>query len=147
MHFKLDHNLLIHQNSSLKNLIADTNGLLAACPKPHIDASCIVAANSESKSISQLSCSISFTAFSVPTLHGEHWPQLSSSKKLGSSIPTQLLTSPIWSKLCWRVDLGDMFTTSCFRPGFLFVPAISNYSKWLLIAFRVWRGQLGLEFH
>ena len=48
-YFKPDYNLFKHQNSSLKNLIADTNGLLAACPKPHIDASCIVAANSESK--------------------------------------------------------------------------------------------------
>ena len=93
MHFKLDHNLLIHQNSSLKNLIADTNGLLAACPKPHIDASCIVAANSESKSISQLSCSISFTAFSVPTLHGEHWPQLSSSKKRNRLSAASLIES------------------------------------------------------
>ena len=60
------------QNSSLKKLIVDTSGLLAACPKPHMDASCIVTANSESKSISQLSCSMSLTAFSVPTRHGEH---------------------------------------------------------------------------
>ena len=36
---------------------------------------------SASTSLSHLPLAISATAFSVPTRHGVHWPQLSSSKK------------------------------------------------------------------
>src|SRR5205814_10076637 len=54
-------------------------GFIAACPNPQIDASPITFARSVSNASSQCGSFISATAFSVPTRHGVHCPQLSSS--------------------------------------------------------------------
>src|ERR1700759_300844 len=68
-------------NSSGKYLITEVSGLEAACPRPQIDASRIAWLNSSSKARFQIGRSIRMAAFSVPTRHGVHCPQLSSSKK------------------------------------------------------------------
>src|ERR1700722_9751319 len=67
-------------NSSGKYLITDVSGFEAAWPRPQIDASRIAWLNSSSSSRFQTGFSISNAAFWVPTRHGVHWPQLSSSK-------------------------------------------------------------------
>src|SRR5437588_6691584 len=68
-------------NSSGKYLITDVSGFEAACPSPQIDASRIAWLNWSSNSRFQTGFSIRIAAFWVPTRHGVHWPQLSSSKK------------------------------------------------------------------
>src|SRR3954452_19648647 len=68
-------------NSSGKYLITDVSGFEAAWPSPQIDASRIAWLNSSSNSRFQTGRSIRIAAFCVPTRHGVHWPQLSSSKK------------------------------------------------------------------
>src|ERR1700688_882170 len=69
------------RNSSGKYLMTDVSGFEAAWPRPQIDASRIAWLNSSSSSRFQTGFSISNAAFWVPTRHGVHWPQLSSSKK------------------------------------------------------------------
>src|SRR6516162_10859675 len=68
-------------NSSGKYLITEVSGFAAAWPKPQIDASRIAWLNSSSSWVFQTGRSINCAAFCVPTRHGVHWPQLSSSKK------------------------------------------------------------------
>src|SRR6202023_2131116 len=68
-------------NSSGKYLMTEVSGLEAAWPRPQIDASRIAWPNSSSSSRFQTGFSIKSAAFWVPTRHGVHWPQLSSSKK------------------------------------------------------------------
>src|ERR1700759_2320793 len=68
-------------NSSGKYLIPGVSGFEAACPRPQIDASRIAWLNSSSRARFQIGRCIRMAAFSVPTRHGVHWPQLSSSKK------------------------------------------------------------------
>ena len=67
-------------NSSGKYLITEDSGFDAAWPSPQIEASRIAWLNSSSNARFQTGFSISCAAFSVPTRHGVHWPQLSSSK-------------------------------------------------------------------
>src|SRR6476646_1098804 len=67
-------------NSSGKYLITQDSGFDAACPSPQIEASRIAWLNSSSNARFQTGRSISSAAFWVPTRHGVHWPQLSSSK-------------------------------------------------------------------
>src|ERR1043166_2306885 len=67
--------------SSRKYLNTLASGLGAAWPRPQIEASRMASASSFSNASSHGPFSISLTAFSVPTRHGVHWPQLSSSKK------------------------------------------------------------------
>src|SRR5437879_1233961 len=67
-------------NSSGKYLITDVSGFEAACPSPQIEASRIAWLNWSSSSRFQTGFSIRIAAFWVPTRHGVHWPQLSSSK-------------------------------------------------------------------
>src|SRR5882724_2624919 len=69
-----------YRKSSRKCFITVFKGLDAACPSPQIDASPIACASSVKSASSHLGCDISFTAFSVPTRQGVHWPQDSSSK-------------------------------------------------------------------
>src|SRR3569833_1138922 len=68
-------------NSSAKYLITDVSGLEAACPSPQIEASRIAWLNSSSNARFQTGFCINNAAFWVPTRHGVHCPQLSSSKK------------------------------------------------------------------
>ncbi len=77
-------------------------GLGAAWPRPQIEASAIVRHSSSSSAASHWSRSISLTAFSQPTRHGVHWPQLSSAKKRNRLSATALVSS--WS---------DRITTAC----------------------------------
>ena len=67
-------------NSSGKYLITDVSGFEAAWPSPQIEASRIAWLNWSSSSRFQTGRSIRIAAFWVPTRHGVHWPQLSSSK-------------------------------------------------------------------
>src|SRR6185437_11807232 len=67
-------------NSSGKYLITDVSGFEAAWPRPQIEASRIAWLNSPSNSRFQAGRCINSAAFWVPTRHGVHWPQLSSSK-------------------------------------------------------------------
>ena len=57
------------------------SGFEAAWPRPQIEASRIAWLNSSSSSRFQTGFCINSAAFWVPTRHGVHWPQLSSSKK------------------------------------------------------------------
>src|ERR1700722_517391 len=68
------------RNSSGKYLMTDVSGFEAAWPSPQIEASRIAWLNSSSSSRFHTGRSISSAAFWVPTRHGVHWPQLSSSK-------------------------------------------------------------------
>src|SRR5258705_3283830 len=68
-------------NSSGKYLITDVSVFEAAWPSPQIDASRMTWLSSSSSSRFQTGFSINSAAFWVPTRHGVHWPQLSSSKK------------------------------------------------------------------
>src|SRR5260370_11429484 len=72
------------------------SGLGAAWPSPQIEASRIACDSSVSSASSQGPPRISLTAFSVPTRHGVHWPQLSSSKK-GIRLSATALASS-WSQ-------------------------------------------------
>src|SRR5262245_46368072 len=67
-------------NSSGKYLITEVSGFAAACPRPQIEASRIAWLNSLSSARFHTGRSINSAAFCVPTRHGVHWPQLSSSK-------------------------------------------------------------------
>src|SRR4051795_5299334 len=67
-------------NSSGKYLITEVSGFEAAWPSPQIEASRIAWLNSPSNSRFQAPRCMSTAAFCVPTRHGVHWPQLSSSK-------------------------------------------------------------------
>src|SRR6516165_8871696 len=97
-----DHCLIGCAKSSRKYFITEASGLGAAWPSPQIDASRIVAESSLSNASSQAPFAISFTAFSVPTRHGVHWPQLSSSKKRIRLSATAFISS-----------LSDRTTTAC----------------------------------
>src|SRR4051795_442010 len=67
-------------NSSGKYLITEVSGFEAAWPSPQIEASRIAWLNSSNKSRFHAPPCIRSAAFWVPTRHGVHWPQLSSSK-------------------------------------------------------------------
>src|SRR5579863_4135608 len=88
---------IAHQARSVKScakcFITCLTGFIAACPNPQIDASPITRDNSCSKLSSQRAWLINFTAFSVPTRHGVHWPQLSSSKKRSRLSGTAFMSS------------------------------------------------------
>src|SRR5207248_1485984 len=87
---------LAHRRSSGKCFITIFTGLQAAWPRPQMEASVMAAASSFSKASSQRGWLISFTAFSVPTRQGVHWPQLSSSKKRIRLSATAFMSS--WSE-------------------------------------------------
>src|SRR5205823_2146455 len=55
-----------------------SNGFGAACPRPQMEASRMASESSVNNVLSHGPDAISLTAFSVPTRHGVHWPQLSS---------------------------------------------------------------------
>src|SRR3979490_2009781 len=69
------------RNSPGKYLITDVSGFEAAWPRPQIDASRMACESSSSSSRFQTGFSTNRPPFRVPTRHGVHWPQLSSSKK------------------------------------------------------------------
>src|SRR5262249_3997120 len=69
-----------HDTSSAKCFSTIFTGFIAAWPKPQIELSVITRVRSANSAPSHFFCCNSFTAFSVPTRHGVHWPQLSSSK-------------------------------------------------------------------
>src|ERR1700730_12227951 len=71
-----------HRRSSWKCFSTDFTGFIAAWPSPQIEASVMTLVNSPCSVASQAGRSMILTAFSVPTRHGVHWPQLSSSKNL-----------------------------------------------------------------
>src|SRR5210317_173374 len=68
-------------SSSGKYRNNESNGLPAAWPRPQIEAEDMAWASSRSSPVSQLGVLINVAALRVPTRHGVHWPQLSSSKK------------------------------------------------------------------
>src|SRR5258706_5508935 len=73
--------LLVHYvTSSGKNLKTVSTGLGAAWPRPQIDASIIACERSSSSGTAQRFCCINWSALTVPTRHGVHWPQDSSAK-------------------------------------------------------------------
>src|SRR5713101_1529600 len=82
--------------SSRKYLSTHASGLGAAWPRPQIEASRMASERSPSSASSHGPFAISFTAFSVPTRHGVHWPQLSSSKKRIRLSATAFISS--WSE-------------------------------------------------
>src|SRR5207253_10933521 len=101
-------------NSSGKYLITVESGFDAACPSPQIEASRIAWLNSSSNARFQTGCCIKSAAFSVPTRHGVHWPQLSSSKNFMRLRATAFISS-----------LSDRMTTACDptkQPYFSRVP-------------------------
>src|SRR4249920_368242 len=81
--------------SSRKYLNTQLSGFGVACPRPQIEASRIATESSFNNVSSHGPVAISLTAFSVPTRHGVHWPQLSSSKKRIRLSATALISS--WS--------------------------------------------------
>src|SRR6516165_10215396 len=107
-------------NSSGKYLITDVSGFDAACPSPQIEASRIAWLNSSSSARFQTGRCISSAAFWVPTRHGVHWPQLSSSKNFIRLSATAFISS-----------LSDRITTACDptkQPCFSSVPKSSGIS-------------------
>ena len=78
-------------------------GFEAAWPNPQIEASPIAVQISVSSSASHFGCSSSLTAFSQPTLHGVHCPQLSSSKNL-SIFNAASLGLSTWDKITTAAD-------------------------------------------
>src|SRR6185312_7785140 len=86
-----------HGTSSEKCFNTILTGFIAAWPKPQIEASPITWVNSSMSALSHCFACISLTAFSVPTRHGVHWPQLSSSKKR-----KRLRATPVISSLSER---------------------------------------------
>src|SRR5580704_8990982 len=107
-------------SSSGKYFSTQTSGLGAACPRPQIEASRIKADNSSSSAGSHGPCAISSAAFSVPTRHGVHWPQLSSSKNFIRLRATAFTSS-----------LSDRMTTAwepTKQPYFSSVPKSSGRS-------------------
>src|SRR5690349_835692 len=72
---------LAHDTSSGKCFSTDFTGLAAAWPRPQMEASVIACDNSAMSAAFHFGCASNLTAFSVPTRHGVHWPQDSSSKK------------------------------------------------------------------
>src|SRR5262249_57497861 len=64
-----------------KCFMTEVMELGAAWPRPQIEASRMATDSSFNSFSSQPRAAISFTAFSVPTRQGVHWPQLSSMKK------------------------------------------------------------------
>src|SRR5579872_676927 len=86
---------LAHVKSSRKCFSTCLTGFIAAWPRPQIEASPITLVKSLSRLSSQRDWLISATAFSVPTRHGVHWPQLSSSKKRSRLSATLFMSS--WS--------------------------------------------------
>src|SRR5215471_3841610 len=89
-------------SSSGKYFITLTSGFGAACPSPQIEASRIALDSSESSASFHGPDAISLAAFSVPTLHGVHWPQLSSSKNFIRLRATAFISSR-----------SDRITTAC----------------------------------
>src|SRR5262249_5760591 len=89
-------------NSSRKYLNTQTSGLEAACPSPQIEASRIAPESSVSNASFHGPFCISFTAFSVPTRQGVHWPHDSSSKKRIRFSATAFMSS-----------LSERTTTAC----------------------------------
>ena len=67
-------------SSSGKYFKTHISGFEAAWPRPQIDASRINWDNSSRSALSHGPFAIRAAAFSVPTRHGVHCPQLSSSK-------------------------------------------------------------------
>src|SRR5262245_46175121 len=67
-------------SSSGKYFSTHRSGFGAAWPRPQIEASRMAAESSSSSFSFHGPRAISLAAFSVPTRHGVHWPQLSSSK-------------------------------------------------------------------
>src|SRR5262249_36436998 len=106
--------------SSGKYFSTHRSGLGAAWPRPQIDASRIASDSSLSSAWFQGPLAISFTAFSVPTRQGVHWPQLSSSKNRIRLSATAFMSSR-----------SDRITTACDptkQPYFSSVPKSSGRS-------------------
>src|SRR3954463_13386873 len=105
-------------SSSGKYFSTLSSGLGAAWPSPQIEASRIASESSFNNASSHGPVAISLTAFSVPTRHGVHWPQLSSSKKRIRLSATAFISS-----------LSDRITTACDptkQPYFSSVPKSSG---------------------
>src|SRR5262249_22793449 len=110
-------------SSSGKYLSTHSSGLGAAWPRPQIEASRIAVESSVSSAPSHGPDAISIAAFSVPTRHGVHWPQLSSSKNFMRLSATAFISS--WS---------DRITTAwepTKQPYFSRVPKSSGRSAML----------------
>ena len=102
-------------------MITEVSGFEAAWPSPQIDASRIAWLNSSSSSRFQTGRSISSAAFWVPTRHGVHWPQLSSSKKRIR-----------FSAAAFTLSCSDRMTTAAEpmkQPYFSSVPKSSGMSS------------------
>src|ERR1700724_31347 len=107
-------------SSSGKYFSTESNGFGAAWPSPQIEASRISAASSSRRAGSHGPLAIRWAAFSVPTRHGVHWPQLSSSKNLVRLSATAFMSS-----------LSDRITTAwepTKQPYFFKVPKSSGMS-------------------
>src|ERR1700722_12052416 len=73
--------LVVHDaTSSEKYFMTQSAGFGAAWPRPQIDASTMACESSFNKGASHRFCSINWSALTVPTRHGVHWPQDSSEK-------------------------------------------------------------------
>src|SRR5215470_17630957 len=105
-------------NSSGKYLITEDSGFEAAWPNPQIEASRIAWLNSSSNCRFQTGCSIRIAAFCVPTRHGVHWPQLSSSKKR-----IRLSAAPRTLSFCDRITIA---AEPMKQPYFSSVPKSSG---------------------
>src|SRR4029079_12318149 len=107
-------------NSSGKYLITHSSGFGAAWPSPQMPASRFAADSSSSSFTSHGPLAISLAAFSVPTRHGVHWPQLSSSKNCIRFNAAAFMSS-----------LSERITTACEptkQPYFSRVPKSSGIS-------------------
>src|SRR6185312_14498905 len=108
-------------NSSGKYLITEASGFEAAWPNPQIEASRIAWLNSSSNLRFQTGFSIRIAAFWVPTRHGVHWPQLSSSKKR-----IRLSAAPRTLSCCDRMTIA---AEPMKQPYFSSVPKSSGISS------------------
>src|ERR1700728_782602 len=80
-YFQRRRTLLVHAStSSEKYFMTQSAGFGAAWPRPQIDACTIACDSSFNKGASQRFCSINWSALTVPTRQGVHWPQDSSEK-------------------------------------------------------------------
>src|SRR5258705_3762891 len=82
-------------SSSGKYFSTLSSGLGAAWPSPQIEASRMASDSSVNSAGFHGPFAIRSTAFSVPTRHGVHWPQLSSSKNFIRLSATAFISS--WS--------------------------------------------------
>ena len=94
-------------------------------------------ASSVNNGLSQFSFFISATAFSVPTRHGEHWPQLSSSKKRSKFRAASFTESLSDGENYFGVDKGK---TGRFEAGGIF----SAYYKTELLKNMFFENKLNL---